>query len=200
MNKLLLYLEKKIAAWLLRQLRKSLRFEVINQPHEDLKCIYMFWHRNLLHLCLHRLGDPIAVLISASRDGELLAGPVAELGYPTVRGSTSRDGFRAMKEMIRIAQRYQLGITPDGPKGPTGSIHPGIFQIAYFARIPIVPVAADTRREWVFKSWDRFRVPKPFARIKVIYGDPVYINDRKDMAAHTALLKEKMQHLENMLI
>lgn len=196
MNKLLFYLEKKIAALLLRQLKKSLRFEVINQTHDELKCIYMFWHRNLLLLCLQRLGDPITVLVSPSKDGELIAGPVSELGYKTIRGSSSRDGFRAMKEMIRAAKQQQLAITPDGPKGPTGTINPGVFQIAYFADIPIVPVVADSTREWVFNSWDRFRVPKPFARIKVIYGDPVYIRDRTDFAAHTARLKAEMRKHE----
>jgi len=199
MNKLLFYLERKIAAFLMRQLKKSLKYEVIDQPHDELKCIYMFWHRNLLLLCLQRLGDPITVLISPSKDGELIAGPVSELGYKTIRGSSSRDGFRALKEMIREAKEQQLAITPDGPKGPIGTINPGVFQIAYFAGIPIVPVAADSNREWVFNSWDRFRVPKPFARIRVIYGEPVYIRDRTDFATHTARLKAEMTKLEKEL-
>ncbi len=200
MNRLLFYLERKVAAWLLRLLRKSLKFEVVNQPHAGLKCIYMFWHRNLLPLCLHRLGDPIAVLVSASKDGELLAGPLSELGYKTVRGSSSREGFRAIKEMIRTSRHCQLGITPDGPKGPSGSISPGVLHIAYFAGIPIIPVAAEATREWVFNSWDRFRVPKPFATIKVIYADPIQITDRKDLDARIALLKEIMHDLEMQLL
>ncbi|HCX59803.1 MAG TPA: hypothetical protein DG355_04000, partial [Candidatus Cloacimonas sp.] len=64
------------------------------------------------------------------------------------------------------AQR-SLAITPDGPKGPLGTIHPGMFQLALLARIPIVGVACHTNREWVFNSWDRFRFPKPFAKILI---------------------------------
>ncbi len=138
----------------------------------------------------------MVVLISASKDGELLAGPVQELGYPTVRGSSSRQGIKALRKMIEYSKNYQLGITPDGPKGPPKTIHPGVIQIAYYSQIPIIPVVASTSREWVFNSWDKFRVPKPFATITVLYGEPIYIKNKEEFESVEEYLKFQMERLE----
>ncbi|MDZ4121625.1 MAG: DUF374 domain-containing protein, partial [Candidatus Cloacimonadaceae bacterium] len=140
MNKIALWMEKKLAAMLLRLLRRSIRFHIINRNPDDQMCVYMFWHRNLMLLALHRLGSPIAVMVSASQDGELIAGPISELGLIPVRGSSSRQGSAALKEMIRLSKNHQLAITPDGPKGPPQTIHPGVFQIALMGNVPIIPV------------------------------------------------------------
>lgn len=196
MSRFLFFLEAKLAAGFLRLLKLTLGFEIINRNPDEQKCIYMFWHRNLLLLCLHRIGSPVAVVISASKDGELIAGPVKELGFIPVRGSSSRQGAKALKEMIQHGRRRQLAITPDGPKGPPKSIHPGVFQIALLAKIPIIPISANVNREWVFNSWDRFRVPKPFAKIKVIYGKPFYVEDKESIAGVTEEIKLYAEELE----
>ena len=196
MNPLVLYLERKFAAFILRILKKTLSFKVINQNLDSQSCIYMFWHRNLLPLCLQRMGDPIVVLISPSIDGELLAGPVQELGYKTVRGSSNRKSTQGLMQMVKLAEKHQLGITPDGPKGPIYSIQPGVLQIAYLAKIPIIPVAVDISREWVFNSWDRFRLPKPFARVKVLYGAPINIESKEDWDTQIESLQQIMKDLE----
>jgi len=196
MNKAILYLERKLAANLFRLLRKSLRFEVIDRDPNDGNCIYMFWHRNLLLCTLQRMGDPVAVIISASKDGELIAGPVSELGFIPVRGSSSRQGHRALMEMIRYSKTCQLAITPDGPKGPPKTIKPGVFQIALLGKIPIIPVVADADREWVFNSWDRFRLPKPFAKVKLIYGRAFHVLDKDSIPALETEIKAYMQELE----
>ena len=85
-----------------------------------------------------------------------------------------------MREMIKIAEKISLAITPDGPKGPCYTFHPGLFQIAYLAKIPIVAVAVNADKEWLFKSWDRFRFPKPFAKITMIYSDPIPVQSKED--------------------
>jgi lysophospholipid acyltransferase (LPLAT)-like uncharacterized protein len=196
MNKLLFWLERKSAACLLKLIKATIRFEVSNQPRDDFRCVYMFWHRNLLLMTLQRMYSNVAVLVSSSKDGELIAGPIAELGYIPVRGSSTRQGSKALKEMIRLSQEHSLAITPDGPKGPAFTIHPGIYQLAILARIPIVPTVPHASREWVFKSWDRFRFPKPFCRIRVIYGDPVYIPDREAIPQVEEQLRETFKRLE----
>jgi len=184
---------------MLRMLNKSLKYKAKNRMPSSGKCIYMFWHRNLLILALHRMEESIAVVISPSLDGELIAGPVTELGYIPVRGSSSKQGSKALRQMIELSKEHQLAITPDGPKGPPKRIHPGVIQIAYFAKVPIIPVVADASREWVFSSWDKFRVPKPFAKIKVIYGEPVFVTDKYDFEQVKTLLKRQMEELEQEL-
>ena len=181
MAKVLFYLERKLGAWLLLLLRKTIKFKVINQESSDnLRCIYMFWHRNLLLMTLQRIYHGAAVMVSSSKDGELIAGPLSELGYVPIRGSSSSKGSEAMREMIKIAEKISLAITPDGPKGPCYTFHPGLFQIAYLAKIPIVAVAVNADKEWLFKSWDRFRFPKPFAKITMIYSDPIPVQSKED--------------------
>ncbi|MDD3606905.1 MAG: lysophospholipid acyltransferase family protein [Candidatus Cloacimonas acidaminovorans] len=183
MGKVLFYLERKLGAWLLLLLRKTLKFKVINQESSDnIRCIYMFWHRNLLMMTLQRVYHGAAVMVSSSKDGELIAGPLWELGYIPVRGSSSFKGSSAMREMIKISQKISLAITPDGPKGPCYTFHPGLFQIAYLAKIPIVAVAVNADKEWQFNSWDRFRFPKPFAKLTMIYSDPIWVKNKEDFA------------------
>jgi len=74
-----------------------------------------------------------------------------------------------------------VAITPDGPRGPMGTVNPGLFHIALLAKIPIVAVACAADREWIFNSWDKFRFPKPFARVKVLYSNPIYVRDKADI-------------------
>lgn len=197
MNKLLFYLERKAGGCLLKLLAKTIKFELINQNPAEQMCVYPFWHRNLLPLAMHRIGDHLAIMISSSKDGELIAGPVQELGYIPVRGSTTRQGSSALKEMLRLSKSYQLGITPDGPKGPAKSINPGIFYIALLAKVPIVPLVAEVEKEWLVNSWDKFRIPKPFTRIRIIYGDPIPVNSKDDIPLLVDHLGRVMDELED---
>jgi lysophospholipid acyltransferase (LPLAT)-like uncharacterized protein len=182
MAKALLRLQHIVLAGVLRAFKATLRFEVHNQPTpQEEPVIYAFWHRNLIYCALQRVGDPVVVMISSSKDGELIAGPVQVLGFITVRGSSTRQGSSALKAMLRWAKTNSLAITPDGPKGPLETIHPGLWQVAIMARIPVVAVACDANREWVFNSWDRFRFPKPFAKVRVRYSDPILLQSKEDI-------------------
>lgn len=197
MRKILFYLEKKLAAKLLLLLRRTLKINVSNQAASDnIRCIYMFWHRNLLLLTIQRVNSGAGVMVSSSKDGELIAGPLKELGYIPIRGSSTRQGAQAMHEMIRAAKEISLAITPDGPKGPSGTIQPGVLQIALLAKIPIVPIFVTADKEWVFNSWDRFRFPKPFARLNVVYSDPIYVNTKDDMATAEASIRKFLSFYE----
>lgn len=197
MIKIFYYLERKLGALLLRLLRKTLKFEVINQETSDrIRCIYMFWHRNLLLMTLQRIDQGAAVMVSSSKDGELIAGPLSELGYIPVRGSSSRKGSMAMREMIRMSKTISLAITPDGPKGPCYTFHLGLFQIAYLAKIPIVAVAVNANKEWLFNSWDKFRFPKPFAKLTMIYSDPIWVNNKEDIAIVEETIRSFLEEKE----
>ncbi|MDD2422984.1 MAG: lysophospholipid acyltransferase family protein [Candidatus Cloacimonetes bacterium] len=179
----------------MRLIKATLRFEVKNQPDCE-PVVYAFWHRNQIYLGLLRIGDPMAVMVSASKDGELIAGPSARMGYAVVRGSSSRQGSQALKEMLRYAKTIPVAITPDGPRGPVGTINPGLFYIALLAKIPIVAVACDSNREWIFNSWDKFRFPKPFARIKVVYSDPIYVRSKAEIPEAEISFRKAMADIE----
>ena len=197
MARIFYYLERKLGALLLRLLRKTLKFNVINQETSDnIRCIYMFWHRNLLLMTLQRINHGAAVMVSSSKDGELIAGPLSELGYIPVRGSSSQKGSIAMREMIRMSKKISLAITPDGPKGPCYTFHPGLFQIAYLAKIPIVAVAVNANKEWSFNSWDRFRFPKPFAQLTMVYSNPVWVNKKEDFATAEEQIRNFLEEKE----
>lgn len=189
------FLYRKLAAALLKLFKATIRFEVHNQPLQE-PVVYAVWHRNLMHCALQRAGDPIVVMVSSSRDGELIAGPLEELGYTTVRGSSTRQGSHALKAMLRHARECALAITPDGPKGPVGTIHPGMYQLALLGKIPIVAVFCDANREWVFNSWDRFRFPKPFAKVYIEYSDPIWVHTKEDIPRAEELFRSFLDQKE----
>jgi lysophospholipid acyltransferase (LPLAT)-like uncharacterized protein len=136
--------------------------------------LYCFTHGVLLPLAFTHRRRGIQVLISESRDGEMIARVVERLGFGTVRGSSSRGGLRALAELIaRGREGRDLAVTPDGPRGPRGSAEPGAVIVAAKAGVPLVPVGVAAGAAWRAKSWDRFLVPKPFARVWVVYGTAI---------------------------
>lgn len=155
--------------------------------------IYAFWHgRQAFLVYLHR-GDRIRTLVSKSRDGELIAQISRRFHLDSIRGSSSRGGGSALLEMKReIESGGYVGITPDGPKGPLHSVQPGILFLAKATGAPIVPVAYGARRAWVFGGWDRFIVPKPFNRIVMVYGEPVYLDPHAPPSQNAAQLHDAL--------
>lgn len=195
LERCLLFLERFVGAGILFLLGSTWRFRVSGTPPPGTRCIYTFWHRNILPLAFSRRGEEIVVMISSSRDGELIAGPVEVLGFQTTRGSSTRGGSKAVRELIRLSRKHSIVIVPDGPKGPSMRMKPGVVHIARYTGLPVVPVGVDIESEWTLRSWDRFRIPKPFSRIRVIYGDPVMIDPQADARQSWVLLQKKMEEL-----
>ncbi|MGQ0639415.1 MAG: lysophospholipid acyltransferase family protein [Gemmatimonadaceae bacterium] len=138
--------------------------------------IFAFWHANMLPLLWQHRGQGAAVLISTHSDGEIIARICEALGYRTIRGSTSRGGARALVELVRaLDSGIDVAITPVGPRGPAHSIAPGVVYTAQRADVPIIPTQVHASRAWRLKTWDRFMIPKPFARITIRYGDPLIV-------------------------
>jgi len=179
-----------IGAWLVRLLGTSWRIGRVGVREYDARlargerCIFAFWHARLLPLVYTHRGRGIAVLVSRSRDGELIAGVIERLGFVTARGSSSRAGGEGILDMLEWAgQGHLLALTPDGPRGPAGQVKPGLAYLASRTGLPVVPVATAAKRAWVLASWDRFRVPGPFARVWVAYGEPLRVPAGLDDAA-----------------
>ncbi|MCX6896859.1 MAG: lysophospholipid acyltransferase family protein [Verrucomicrobia bacterium] len=166
--------------------------------------IFCFWH-NRLASCMKVYrryatnrtdGDKIAALVSASKDGAFLSGILELFGVQPVRGSSSRRGPQALREMVAWGERgYDLAITPDGPRGPCYHIHDGVTSLAQLTGLTIVPVAFNLNWKIRLKSWDRFQIPLPFARCEVRVGEPMKVS----RAASDAQREELRQELERRL-
>ncbi|MDP2960250.1 MAG: lysophospholipid acyltransferase family protein [candidate division Zixibacteria bacterium] len=163
-------------------LGKSLKIKWIGKENlkpireENGKVLYAFWHGRMLILSYSHRRKKIQVLISQHRDGEIIARIIERLGFGTVRGSSSHGGYKAILQMANKAKDgYDLAITPDGPKGPAFQVQPGTACIAQRSEIPILPITNSAEKVWTLKSWDRFIIPKPFSKVVIIIGKPIYI-------------------------
>ncbi len=135
------------------------------------RIIFALWHGELLPLLWQHRGENVAIVISEHRDGEIVAQIAESLGYSTVRGSSSKGGSRALIGLMREIDAGRDGaITPDGPRGPAHVFAPGVAVAAQRTGALIVPIRASASRAWRLRSWDRFLIPKPFARVDVNYG------------------------------
>ena len=137
--------------------------------------IYAFWHGQLLLAALVHDGRPTAAMISRHGDGELIARLVGKRSIRAVRGSTTRGGPAAFRELLDLvgAGWTRIAITPDGPKGPRHVVQPGIVRLAELTGFPIVPAGLAARPAHQFRSWDGFLVPWPGGSVRVHYGRPI---------------------------
>lgn len=148
----------------------------VSLRRQGIPVIFALWHGELLPLLWQHRGEGVHVLISEHRDGEVVARMAERLGFRTVRGSTTRGGGRALLTLARLLQEGgEIAITPDGPRGPARRWAPGALVAAQRAGTPIVTVAVSVDRAWRLRSWDRFLIPMPFARITVAYGEPTRV-------------------------
>lgn len=146
-----------------------------NELHASNQALALaLWHGELLPLlwCHRKWG--ISALISSHADGEIIARIVTSLGFTPIRGSTSRGGARALMEAVDHLRRGRdVAFTTDGPRGPRRESSPGVAVAAAKAGCTILPVGALVSNAWIFKSWDRFVVPKPFATITIRYANAI---------------------------
>ncbi|MGB5551606.1 MAG: lysophospholipid acyltransferase family protein [Thermoanaerobaculia bacterium] len=151
---------------------RSWRVEFDLPPHlkqlrDGHKVILAFWHNRQIGLI--RVADelrPVKVLISRHGDGEIIARIVARFGIGSVRGSSTRGGKAAVRQLVSASRQSHLAITPDGPVGPRYHAKQGVALVAALTGLPVTWISWSTDRAWRFKSWDRFILPKPFARIR----------------------------------
>lgn len=150
--------------------------------------IFVMWHGRLLPLGFLHRGQDIACLASHSADGEYIARLLRHWGLRVIRGSSSRGGDTAFRELVRAVRAgHSVAVTPDGPRGPREQLKPGVLQLAQLTGAPLVPLAAAASRAWWFVQWDRFLVPKPFAKVHAAYADPIFVpRDATDLTALTA--------------
>lgn len=166
-----------LLSWVIRLLGLTLRLECRDlagyfEPSRTRPMIAAAWHNRILALPItferFRRGQRLAVLTSASRDGGLLSAVVRRFGVESVRGSSSRRGGAALRELhSKLDKGCDVIITPDGPRGPVYSLSPGIIFLAAQTGLPLLLVQVEYANYWELKSWDRFRIPKPFSKVTV---------------------------------
>jgi lysophospholipid acyltransferase (LPLAT)-like uncharacterized protein len=160
-----------LAAWLVRWWIGTLRYRYRSfgpeirptAPGLRGRYIYAFWHESLLLVAGHYARRDVYVLISHHADGQLIAEVCHHLGFSLIRGSTTRGGVEAVRQMLRAGRKAHLAVTPDGPRGPRRRVQPGLVYLAARTGLPIVAAGIAYRRPWRLRSWDRFAVPKPWS-------------------------------------
>ena len=157
--------------------------------------IYASWHQRFFPgITLFARRKPISIMISRSRDGEMISGIVRLLGWYPVRGSSSKGGRQALRKIKQLVRKgYKVGHIVDGPRGPLGEVKPGLVLIAQFTGMPIIPVITSAEKKWVFNSWDRFMVPKPFSRVIIRFCDEMCIPKKLSSSD----FEEKRAQIEN---
>jgi lysophospholipid acyltransferase (LPLAT)-like uncharacterized protein len=175
-----------LVALLIRLIGASLRWTVVDESGlirspSQRSYLYAFWHNSILMMpwiYAHYLRPRnLTVLISQSRDGQLITRVCRAFGVRAARGSSSKKGAQAFMQLTRSLKKgnSDVGVTPDGPRGPRYIIHPGILYLSHLAQLPILPVTIHYADKWEAKSWDRFQIPKPFSRATLHIHNPLEI-------------------------
>ena len=149
---------------------------VLQEIRQNERVIVAFWHNRqigLLHLS--DLIKPLKVLVSRHGDGEIIARIVKRFGIGSVRGSSTRGGTSSLRQLVTEIHSSSVAITPDGPVGPRYTVKEGVIALAEITSRPIYWVSFGTDRAWIFDSWDRFILPKPFARVRYRAAGPFYV-------------------------
>jgi lysophospholipid acyltransferase (LPLAT)-like uncharacterized protein len=157
--------------------------------------LYAFWHECLLAPVAKWHLSRARVLISRSKDGQLMAEVARFLGLTPVRGSTTRGGIEAVREILRAGGRGHVGVTPDGPLGPARRVQAGVVYLAARTGLPVVPVGFGFERPWRMASWDRFIVPRPWKRVACVSLAPVVIPqdaDRNELEQYRQWLEQEL--------
>ena len=168
-----------VGAWLIRFWGSTLcyRYRPIGPnriPHHGPvpgRGIFCFWHENIFLPCCQYPRRDIMVLISRHADGEMIAQCAARLGYGLVRGSSTRGGMEALRQMMRASEDFHIVVMPDGPRGPRRHVELGLLFLAAKTGMPLIPLGIGYDRPWRLNTWDRFAVPRPWSKVVVVTRD-----------------------------
>ncbi len=171
------------------------------RPEYDQHNIMAFWHE-YLGVMVPKWGNcPVTMLVSQHRDAEWLNQTAEAMGYGIVRGSSTRGGATALRQLKRFARQSSIAITPDGPQGPRREMAVGPVYLASLLQMPLVPVGIGIDRVWRLKTWDKFAMPKPLAKIRVLFGPRMAIPnglDKDGLEYYRGLCQEAISAMTDM--
>ncbi|HJM65552.1 MAG: hypothetical protein CMN05_15035 [Roseibacillus sp.] len=195
-----------LVGWVMRSVAVTLRMEVvdrcgfIDRARNRSPRIWCIWHSRIAGTLMSR--NRIfpwrkgVVLTSASHDGAALAGVARVMGLEAVRGSSSRRGSEALREMVQAVRKgLDVAVTPDGPRGPRYRLGPGLIKLAQVTRAPVMGVHVHYSRAIRLKTWDRFVVPLPFSKLTIIFDELLDVPRKLDDDA----FESKRVEAENMM-
>ena len=185
--------------WLIRVIGATLRFEVKGWENfsENTPFVYCFWHNRIPIATYFWRNRGIVVMSSRSFDSEYIARFIQRFGYGAARGSSTRGGKAALIQMIRaVREGKSAAFTVDGPRGPIYEAKPGAVLLAAKSNAALLPFSISMNRYWQLPSWDKIQIPQPFARVVVVLGQPIRVED--DPATHEAKHQELQQALEEL--
>lgn len=174
-NRILLFLAGNVLPLLIRIVGATWRLHIYNEcNYLPDSAIFSIWHGHIIAHAYAFRNSGIKILISRSRDGEIIARATNKLGFGTIRGSSSRGGAKALLAIIDdVKSGSRVAITPDGPKGPGYIVKEGIAVAARKSEIPVVPAFVRAKPAIRLKSWDSFLIPLPFSRVDITIGEPL---------------------------
>ena len=174
---------------------RSINEEIFdNRLNGGEKAVVALWHQRIMAVMPHamRYGSySPAVMISKSRDGDMIADVYQRLRFHPVRGSSSRGGKEGLRAMVDYLKYHLVAVhIIDGPQGPPGVIKPGLISIAQHAHAPIIPIYVSVSNAWILDSWDHFIVPKPFSKVLLRFDEPIEVPDELSADEFEALRKK----------
>jgi lysophospholipid acyltransferase (LPLAT)-like uncharacterized protein len=171
--------------------------DYLNNGGTVLLCI---WHQQFfsgIRHCQNYKDFNPSLMISQSKDGKIVAGVAERSGWNPVRGSSSKGGVVALKNMIANLKKSRLSAhIVDGPRGPSGVVKPGVIRLAHATNAAIVPFYVSAENAWHFNSWDKFLLPKPFSKVTLRFGKMINFQRVKDKD----LLEKQRRQLEDIMI
>lgn len=197
------WLIPRLGMFLIWFIGKTLRWDYSDIPRmiqlrqEYGRILYAFWHNRLvlmpyIEITAHK-DRRLAVMVSMSRDGQIIAGIIEHFGFKVIRGSTTRGGKAALREMVKaLKDDFDGAFTPDGPRGPRCEVQPGVVVLSRLTGLPIVPICIDFSHKLVLRSWDRMIIPLPFSHAVYRVGEPIVV----DADANPNVLQEKVLEIK----
>lgn len=191
-----------VARWLISLLGATWRVEVVGRDHPSRlrrrrqPFVFALWHGDLVPLMWFHRGDSTSLVVSTHVDGGYLVKAARAWGYGIIQGSSTRGGQAAFRQMLRVLRDGgEIAITPDGPRGPARVVKSGVVAAAQLAGVSIIPVAVTVSSGWRLRSWDQFLIPKPFARVHIVYDDPLTLPASTRRADGARLLQQRLDSL-----
>jgi len=153
-----------------------------------------FWHGRILMIPFLYPGKALHILVSRHRDGEIIANILSCFGFHLVRGSSSKGGSDALREMMRMLRSdNDLGLAADGPRGPAEVLKPGAAQLGRLSGKAVIPISFSASRSLRFNSWDRFMFPFPFSRGVFVVGEPLWHEKGEDVERYRLRIETALQ-------
>ena len=161
--------------------------------------ILVSWHGKVLGLMEHLKHKEYFALVSQSRDGDLIADIAKKFGYNFFRGSSNKGGKEAIKNIDDFFKKNsgaKIIITPDGPTGPEHKVKPGALILSQNSDRPIIPMIVDVKSSWKFKNWHTFYLSKPFSKMRVVFGEPLYFNKNESIEIGTQKIEDALNKVD----